>query len=80
MGHLCQSMAEVAVLEEGVKSSLEEVTKQGDIVRSLKASVKDGKAEKVEGSAMCFWLLCLLSQAKISPFCSAVHSLRVCIA
>ena len=34
-------------LTQALKDAQEAVTRQGDAVRSLKASVKDGKAEKV---------------------------------
>lgn len=34
-------------LEKAIQEAQEAVTKQGDTVRSLKASLKDGKAEKV---------------------------------
>lgn len=34
-------------LEQAIQAAQDEVTKQGDTVRSLKASLKDGKVEKV---------------------------------
>lgn len=36
-----------AQLEKGIDAAQEAVSKQGDSVRSLKALLKDGKAEKV---------------------------------
>lgn len=38
-------------LEKEVQAAQEAVTKAGDTVRSLKASAKDGKVEKVGGSS-----------------------------
>ena len=40
-------MASEAELQSEIQLAQEAVAKQGDTVRSLKASVKDGKAEKV---------------------------------
>lgn len=40
-------MIDVSVLENEFHAAQEAVTRQGDVVRSLKAAVKDGKAEKV---------------------------------
>jgi microcystin degradation protein MlrC len=41
-------------LEKAIQAAQEDVAKQGDVVRSLKASLKDGKAEKV--------LYCMIAQ------------------
>lgn len=49
-GPIAQSvltMIDVSVLETEFHAAQEAVTRQGDVVRSLKAAVKDGKAEKV---------------------------------
>lgn len=43
-----------AILEEEVSKAQEEVARQGDVVRGLKAEVKDGRAVRVS-------LLCLRS-------------------
>ncbi len=40
-------MIDVSVLENEFHAAQEAVTRQGDVVRSLKAAVKDGKADKV---------------------------------
>lgn len=37
-------------LEEQINKSQEAVQQQGDIVRSLKANLKDGKAQQVQSS------------------------------
>ena len=43
-------------LEEAISLAQEAVSKQGDTVRSLKASAKDGKAEKVRLDLRCLQL------------------------
>ena len=43
--------ATVAALEASVEIAREVVTTQGDVVRQLKAEVKDGTAERVRRSA-----------------------------
>jgi transcription antitermination factor NusA-like protein len=42
--------AEVAALEQDVNQAQEAVQRQGDIVRGLKAELKDGRVERVSWS------------------------------
>ena len=49
-----------AKIEKDIEVAQEAVTKQGDSVRSLKALLKDGKAEKVSG-AVCL-TVCIRQQ------------------
>ncbi len=55
-----ESITMAEELEKGIQAAQEEVTKQGDVVRSLKASLKDGKAEKV-----------LYNMGRMCPICAA---------
>ncbi len=50
-------MSMSAKLEVDLQAAQDAVTKQGDIVRSLKASAKDGKAEKARALSMATFLL-----------------------
>ncbi len=40
-------------LEEQINKSQEAVQQQGDVVRSLKANLKDGKAQQVQNRMLC---------------------------
>lgn len=49
--------AQGAELEAALQEAIESVARQGDIVRSLKADAKDGKADKVGiHGALCIWM------------------------
>lgn len=45
------AVATVEAVEQAIQKSQASVSQQGDIVRSLKASLKDGKAQQVGGAA-----------------------------
>lgn len=59
-------------LEELINKSQEAVQQQGDVVRSLKANLKDGKAQQVHHiccSFGCFGCCRLVDQAHLSESC-----------
>jgi hypothetical protein len=59
-------------LEELINKSQEAVQQQGDVVRSLKANLKDGKAQQVHHiscSFGCFGCCRLVDQAHLSECC-----------
>jgi hypothetical protein len=53
-------MAAVEAVEQAIQKSQASVSQQGDIVRSLKASLKDGKAQQVGSAALLLRLRQLL--------------------
>lgn len=68
-------------IEQAINKSQEAVTQQGDIVRSLKASLKDGKAQQVQCSCLRLQLLgaALISSAaaaRVSLFLQTMYAGR----